>query len=88
MIRINYLTNKMRNKNTPTLARFELPTPYTCGEHAECSHLLSFLEQYVDEVLLGKTSVYELKCDLELARCELEDTLGDCLDKYNEQNPF
>ena len=70
------------------LARFDLPKPYTCGEHAECSHLLSFLEEYVDELLTGKTSVAELKCDLELARLELEDCLGECLDRYNQQFPF
>ena len=78
----------MKNKNESALARFDLPKPHTCGEHAECSHLLSFLEQYVDELLTGKTSVAELKCDLELARFELEDTLGDCLDRYNAENPF
>ena len=78
----------MKNNNESALARFDLPRPYTCGEHAECSHLVSFLEQYVDELLTGKTSVAELKCDLELARIELEDSLGECLDRYNEENPF
>ena len=78
----------MNNENTSALARFELPKPYTCGEHAECSHLVSFLEQYVDEVLVGKTTIAQLKCDLELARCELEDTLDGCLDRYNQENPF
>lgn len=78
------MVESMKNENTSALARFDLPKPYTCGEHAECSHLLSFLEEYVNELLTGKATVAELKCDLELARCELEDTLGDCLDRYEE----
>lgn len=72
------------NNNNNALARFGLPTPYTCGEHAECSHLLSFIEEYVNELLTGKATVADLKCDLELARLQLEDTLGDCLDRYEE----
>jgi hypothetical protein len=71
-----------------SLERFELPKPISCGEHAECSHLISFLEQYVDEVLVGKTTIDALKCDLELAKLELEESLGPCIDLWNEQHPF
>lgn len=70
------------------LSRFDLPTPQSCGEHAECSHLVAFLEQYIDEVWLGRTTINEMKCDLEAAKLELEQTMGPCLDKWNEQNPF
>ncbi len=74
-----------KNKTRTPLERFDLPSePITVGEHAECSHLISFIEQYVDEVLLGKTSIAELKCDIELAKLKLEDTLGDCLDRHEE----
>ena len=78
--------NKVNNNETKTpLERFDLPSePITVGEHAECSHLISFIEQYVDEVLVGKTSIEELKCDRELAKLQLEASLGDCLDRHEE----
>lgn len=66
------------------LERFGLPHPETCGEHAECSHLISFLEEYVDEVISGKTTIHELKLDLELCRPELYETLGKCIQNHNE----
>ena len=70
------------------LERFDLPTPQTVFEHAECCHLMAFLEQYVDEVVIGKTSIVELRTDIECARAELEKLLQACIDDHNNRNPF
>ncbi len=78
----------MKNNESTALKRFDLPYPQTCGEHAECSHLLSFLSQYVNEVYGGATTIQQLKTDIDVARFELEDALGECLDRHYESNPF
>ena len=61
------------------LKRFKMSKPITLGEHAEYCHLLSFLDESIDEMFRGKQDIYGLKADIEIARIELDETLGPLL---------
>ncbi len=80
-------------QNSPTrdidpLERFGLPRPTNLGLHAECTNLIHFLDEAIGGVYSGKTSIVELKTDIECARAELDSLLPICIDDYNEKNPF
>lgn len=62
-----------------SLERFKFTKPITLGEHAEYCHLLGFLDESIDEIFRGKQDIYDLKADIEIARIELEQTLGPLL---------
>lgn len=62
-----------------SLSRFKFTKPITLGEHAEYCHLLSFLDESIDNIFRGKQDIYDLKAEIEIARIELEQTLGPLL---------
>jgi len=64
---------------TMSLERFKFSKPITVGEHAEISHLISFLDESTDDCFTNKQDIYGLKCDIEIARDELEKCLGPLL---------
>jgi len=62
-----------------SLSRFKFTKPITLGEHAEYSHLLSFLEESIDDLFRGKQDIYDLKAEIEIARVELDEVLNPLL---------
>jgi len=62
-----------------SLERFKFTKPITIGEHAEISHLISFLDECTDDCFTNKQDIYGLKCDIEIARDELDKLLGPLL---------
>lgn len=62
-----------------SLSRFKFTKPITLGEHAEYCHLLSFLDESIDDIFRGKQDIYDLKADIEFARIELDRSLNPLL---------
>ena len=62
-----------------SLEKFKFTKPITVGEHAEISHLISFLDEATEECYRNKQDICGLKCDIEIAREELEQLLGPLL---------
>lgn len=65
-----------------SLKTFDFETPQTVGEHAEISHLLSFVEECVEPVIRGEKTLSDLDRDLAIAKYELESCLRDCLNHW------
>lgn len=65
-----------------SLKTFDFEIPETVGEHAEISHLLSFVEECVDPVIRGEKTLSDLDRDLAIAKYELESCLRDCLERW------
>lgn len=69
------------------LDAFNLPSPKGVGDHGEIGYLLAFLEDHIDKIYSGKTSLDETKLNLRLANEYLLDCWPQII-KQHEENKF